>query len=233
MQDADNLIWKLKLVMDGRAPARLLDTYTAERGDAADENILNSTRSTDFITPKGAASKTFRNAVLELSRTLPFARKLVNSGRLSVPSFLVGSPLNTPDCEPFAGDMVPGAPLDDAPVQVDGRPGWLVDHTGGRFQALYFCDDAAAIPEGMQLQLLGLADAAIPVEPLVVARRGGDCRLKAVVDSEGLAFARYDAQPGTLYLVRPDQHVAARWREAEVSRVVAAVARATANFSGA
>jgi 3-(3-hydroxy-phenyl)propionate hydroxylase len=233
VQDADNLVWKLKLVMDGCAPLQLLDSYTAERGAAADENILNSTRSTDFITPKGTISKTFRNAVLELSRALPFARKLVNSGRLSVPSFLVDSPLNTPDCEPFAGDMVPGAPLDDAPVTVDGQPGWLIDQTGGRFQALYFCDDAADLPEGMQRQLLGLTAAAIPVEPLVIARRGGTCSLKTVADTEGLAFARYDAQPGTLYLVRPDQHVAARWREAEISRVVAAVARATANFSGA
>jgi 3-(3-hydroxy-phenyl)propionate hydroxylase len=85
----------------------------------------------------------------------------------------------------------------------------------------------------MQRQLLGLTAAAIPVEPLVIARRGGTCSLKTVTDTEGLAFARYDAQPGTLYLVRPDQHVAARWREAEVSRVVAGVARATANFSGA
>lgn len=233
VQDADNLIWKLKLVMDGRAPARLLDTYTDERGEAADENILNSTRSTDFITPKGAVSKTFRNAVLELSRTLPFARKLVNSGRLSVPSFLTNSPLNTPDCEPFAGDMVPGAPLDDAPVTLAGQPGWLVDQTGGRFQALVFCDDASGLPDGMQRQLLGLMDAAIPVEPLVIARTGSANRLKTVVDAEGLAFARYDAQPGTLYLVRPDQHVAARWRETEVSRVVAAVARATANFAEA
>jgi 3-(3-hydroxy-phenyl)propionate hydroxylase len=233
VQDADNLVWKLKLVMDGCAPLQLLDSYTTERGAAADENILNSTRSTDFITPKGTVSKTFRNAVLELSRELPFARKLVNSGRLSVPSFLVDSPLNTPDCEPFAGDMVPGAPLDDAPVTVDGQPGWLIDQTGGRFQALYFCDDAADLPEGMQRQLLGLTEAAIPVEPLVIARRGGACSLRTVADTEGLAFARYDAQPGTLYLVRPDQHVAARWREAEVSRVVAAVARATANFSEA
>lgn len=230
VQDADNLIWKLKLVMDGRAPLRLLDSYSSERGDAADENILNSTRSTDFITPKGAVSKTFRNAVLELSRELPFARKLVNSGRLSVPSFLTGSSLNTPDCEAFAGDMVPGAPMDDAPVEIDGQAGWLVDQVGGGFRALYFCDDAGAIPEGMQLQLQGMGEATIPVEPLVVARKGGQCRLKTVVDAEGMAFARYDATPGTLYLIRPDQHVAARWREAEVSRVVAAVARATGNF---
>ena len=80
------------------------------------------------------------------------------------------------------------------------------------------------------MQLLALAEAAIPVEPLVIARKAGKCRLKVVVDSEGLAFSRYDARPGTLYLARPDQHVAARCREAEVTRIVAAVARATANF---
>ncbi len=231
VQDTDNLVWKLKLVMDGRAPMALLDTYSTERTFGADENIMNSTRSTDFITPKSAASKTFRNAVLDLSRDLPFARKLVNSGRLSVPCFLADSSLNTPDSEAFAGDMVPGAPMDDAPVDVDGQPSWLIDQIGGRFQALYFCDDPSAIPEAMQLQLQGMAATAIPVETLVIAKRAGQCALKVLVDREGLAFPRYDALPGTLYLVRPDQHVAARWREAEVSRVVAAVARATANFA--
>jgi hypothetical protein len=49
-------VWKLKLVMDGKAPATLLDTYSEERA-AADENILNSTRSTDFITPKSRPAR--------------------------------------------------------------------------------------------------------------------------------------------------------------------------------
>jgi 3-(3-hydroxy-phenyl)propionate hydroxylase len=57
VQDTDNLVWKLKLVMDGKAPATLLDTYSEERGHAADENILNSTRSTDFITPKSESAR--------------------------------------------------------------------------------------------------------------------------------------------------------------------------------
>jgi 3-(3-hydroxy-phenyl)propionate hydroxylase len=230
VQDADNLIWKLKLVMDGRAPVRLLDTYTDERGFGADENLLNSTRSTDFITPKGPVSQTFRNAVLELSRTLPFARKLVNSGRLSVPSFLTGSILNTPDSEPFSGDMLPGAPMDDAPLTRDGKPAWLIDQCGDQFQLLLFCDDASSLPESMQHQLLGLAHATIPIETLVIAHRGNAPGLNVLLDHEGLAFARYDARDGTCYLARPDQHVAARWREPEVSRIVAAVARATANF---
>jgi 3-(3-hydroxy-phenyl)propionate hydroxylase len=229
VQDADNLIWKLKLVMDGRAPVRLLDTYTDERGFGADENLLNSTRSTDFITPKGPVSQTFRNAVLELSRTLPFARKLVNSGRLSVPSFLTDSVLNTPDSEPFSGDMLPGAPMDDAPLTRDGKPAWLIDQCGDQFQLLLFCDDASSIPGAMQRKLIDLTHATIPVETLVIARQGNASGLNVLLDHEGLAFARYDAKDGTCYLARPDQHVAARWRETDESRIVAAVARATAN----
>src|SRR5690606_34550080 len=97
VQDVDNLGWKLDLVMKGLAPMALLDSYDAERVFAARENLLNSTRSTDFITPKTPASRAFRDAVLEPSQTLPFARAFVNSGRLSVPATLSQSPLNTPD----------------------------------------------------------------------------------------------------------------------------------------
>jgi 3-(3-hydroxy-phenyl)propionate hydroxylase len=31
LQDTDNLVWKLKLVVDGKAPESLLDTYSDER----------------------------------------------------------------------------------------------------------------------------------------------------------------------------------------------------------
>ena len=88
IQDADNLAWKLELVLAGQAPERLLDSYDAERAYAADENIRHSTRSTDFITPKSEVSRTFRDAVLGLAKRYPFARALVNSGRLSLPATL-------------------------------------------------------------------------------------------------------------------------------------------------
>ncbi|MGB4345101.1 MAG: FAD-dependent oxidoreductase [Burkholderiaceae bacterium] len=231
VQDADNLIWKLKLVLDGKAPAQLLDTYSTERADAADENILNSTRSTDFITPKGPVSKTFRNAVLELSREHAFARKLVNSGRLSVPTFLTNSVLNTIDSDEFAGDMVPGAPMDDAPVQINAQRQWLIDQCGGRFQALYFVADPAQISAELIALFAGLANASIPVETLIVASKPGQLPgLTVAVDEEGLAAARYDARAGTFYLLRPDQHVAARWRQPAEAQINMAVARATCNL---
>ena len=67
VQDADNLGWKLAAVLAATAPEALLDSYDAERIPANDENILNSTRSTDFITPKNEAARAYRDAVLELA----------------------------------------------------------------------------------------------------------------------------------------------------------------------
>lgn len=74
-------MWKLARVIDGLAPPRLLDTCSHERVYAAAENIMNSTRSTDFITPASNASGTFRDAVLQLAEKHPFAPKRVNLGR--------------------------------------------------------------------------------------------------------------------------------------------------------
>ncbi|NDH74497.1 MAG: FAD-dependent oxidoreductase, partial [Rhodobacteraceae bacterium] len=93
LQDVDNLSWKLAHVIKGLAPDTLLNSYDDERIHGADENIMNSTRSTDFITPKSDISRVFRNAVLDLSEHHDFARPLVNSGRLSMPCNYVGHSL--------------------------------------------------------------------------------------------------------------------------------------------
>jgi 3-(3-hydroxy-phenyl)propionate hydroxylase len=227
-QDVDDLMWKLALVMKGQASDKLLDTYAHDRQFAADENIMNSTRSTDFITPKSRTSKTFRNQVLALAKHFPFARKLVNSGRLSVPSFLTQSLLNTPDVDSFSGVMVPGAPMDDAPVQVKGQDSWLLDQVGNQFGLMLFVD---AEPDAQLLaQIKALAADPIGVKPLLVAPRPLNMEgVDVVVDTQGWAVKRYDAKPGTVYLLRPDQHVAARWRALDAARVRQAVARATCN----
>jgi 3-(3-hydroxy-phenyl)propionate hydroxylase len=227
VQDADNLVWKLKLVLDGKAPERLLDTYSDERVYAADENLLNSTRSTDFITPKSTVSKTFRNAVLELAQENTFARKLVNSGRLSVPAILAQSSLSTADIDAFDGSLVPGAPLEDGPLEGGG---WLLREVGGGFTGLYFADDPATIPEQVGSQFARLADGPIPVRTLVVSPRAGDLRhARVVVDAKSVLARRYDARDGTYYLVRPDQHVAGRWRVLDSALVRKALGTATCN----
>jgi 3-(3-hydroxy-phenyl)propionate hydroxylase len=85
------------MVLRGQASEALIDRSHQERAFAADENILNSTRSTDFITPKSKISHVFRNAVLELAERHAFARPIVHSGRLSLPSIYDGLALTGPD----------------------------------------------------------------------------------------------------------------------------------------
>jgi 3-(3-hydroxy-phenyl)propionate hydroxylase len=230
VQDADNLAWKLRLVVEGKAPESLLDTYAREREQAADENILNSTRSTDFITPKSEASRLFRDAVLQLAKDQPFARKLVNSGRLSTPSTYTDSPLNTPDVDAFAVALRPGAPAADAPLTLHGQADWLLRQLGGSFTGIYVA--GSALDAEVLAQTEALARESIPVRTLVIAPKG-EGKQGMFEDSAGLFAARYDATPGSFYLLRPDQHVCARWRSFNPQVVRAAVARASGNTAAA
>ena len=237
VQDADNLGWKLALVVQGSAPEALLDSYAAEREAAADENIRNSTRATDFITPKSEVSRLFRDAALELAKTHAFARSLVNSGRLSVPTTLHGSPLNTPDADAFDGRMVPGAPAADAPLRrADGSDSWLLrELAGDGFTALVFGDErtAARLAQELAQAAQGLP-VALAVRCIVTPPPGGtaplvDADSVSLVDADGLAARRYDAAiSGAVYLLRPDQHVCARWRRPSAGQLRSAVEHALA-----
>lgn len=229
-QDTDNLLWKLKLVMDGNAPDALIDSYCDEREFAADENLLNSTRSTDFISPKSKTSLRFRNATLELSKEYHFAQKLVNSGRLSDAAFLIESPLNTADDDSFEGKMVAGAVMDDAPIQGDLDERWALKVFANQFQLLYFIDNANTLDDATVKQLLALNQGKIPIQPVVVSTSGTAPQgIKTVQDIKGLLGARYDARNGTCYLTRPDQHIAGRWRTLDSNKIAQALNTATCN----
>jgi len=225
IQDVDNLVWKLELVLEDLAPPTLLDSYDAERVVAADENIRNSTRSTDFITPKSDVSRSFRDAALTLAKRYSFARRLVNSGRLSLPATFATSPLNTVDSASFAGRMQPGTVAADAPVTGAGGS-WLLDYLGEGFTLLVF---AAQVSPSTLLDLGALAKDSISCRTVLVggARTGSVSGVICIADPSGAIAERYDAKPGTAYLFRPDQHVCARWRALDVVQVRAAIARAT------
>lgn len=230
VQDTDNLIWKLKLVMDGKAPETLLDSYSQEREFAADENIMNSTRATDFITPKTEVSKVFRNAVLELARDYAFAQDLTNSGRLSDPAVLYDSSLNTQDEDEFAGEMVPGAVVDDATINTAQGESFFLNSLGNRFNLLYFRNNAENVESSVIDEMARLQDAEIPIEPIVIANNGtAAANIRTLIDTDGYIRNRFDMENGSCYLVRPDQHVAARWRQFDRLSVEAALARATGN----
>lgn len=191
IQDIDNLCWKLAMIVKGDCADTLLDTYDQERRHGSDENILNSSRATNFMTPKSEMEAIFRNETLNLAATMPFARKLVNSGRLSEPCSLTGQPLQTP-AEPDASGLVPGTSCPDAPVMHRGRETWLLDHLGGQFLLLTIGD--VALPDGQ-----------MDIGHLSVLKNSNDPDVYQ--DHRQFAAARYgDAMA---YLIRPDQHIAA------------------------
>jgi 3-(3-hydroxy-phenyl)propionate hydroxylase len=213
VQDADNLAWKLDRVLRGVSPAHLLATYGPEREYAADENILNSTRATDFITPKSEISRVFRDATLQLAKDHAFARKLVNSGRLSVPAVLRDSPLNTPDVDAFDTPVVPGSVMPDAPVKKGGVEAWLLRELGANFTLITYGPVPIWVADWLQ---------SLPPDDCKVLQLGVD-----VDDTQGLVAQRLNLQSGNAYLVRPDQHVCARWRAPTAAEVQAAYHRAT------
>jgi 3-(3-hydroxy-phenyl)propionate hydroxylase len=211
LEDAENLAWKLARVLRGTSPERLFESYHVERSTAADENIRESTRSTDFMAPSSRQEARLRQAVLSLAKDTEFGKRMINGGRLSVPS-VYDTPLSTPDGEAWRGGPRPGASMLDAPLSGrDGSSAFLTEafvKAGKRFTLLEFANGAAtSVPEDVG-----------------VIRIGDD----GFGDPSGLLGARYDAAPGTGYLLRPDGYVAARFRHFTRDRIVAALARATA-----
>src|SRR3989440_1782644 len=139
IQDVDNLCWKLALVLQGRAPEALLESYDCERVRACEENIRHSSRTTRFMTPKTPMERQLRDAVLALAREFPFARTLVNSGRLSRPCSLAGLSSIVADEAAVAGPMAPGTACADAPlVRTDGGPTRRLAFIGGELRGLTF-----------------------------------------------------------------------------------------------
>src|ERR1700722_18229958 len=141
LEDAENLAWKLDRVLRETSPEALLWTYHVERGAAADENIRESTRSTDFMAPATRQEARLRKAVLSLAKETEFGKRMVNGGRLSVPS-IYDSPLSTGDTEVWRDGPRPGTSMPDAPLAAHrGEPGVLTEafiETGTRFTLLAF-----------------------------------------------------------------------------------------------
>jgi 3-(3-hydroxy-phenyl)propionate hydroxylase len=185
IQDADNLAWKLALVLNGRADVALLDTYCAERRAAAHENIRVSDRTTRFLRPPTHAERCFRDAVLGLARTHAFARLLVNAGRMSLPGVYATSRLNVGE---RGGRSVPNIATNLA----DGRHGDLA-------QLLRWADgNYVAVVRNPSLQLRAL-EQRHPVRFVAAEKLGGG--FAALATATNCADAE-------VIILRPDSYCA-------------------------
>jgi 3-(3-hydroxy-phenyl)propionate hydroxylase len=209
IQDAYNLGWKLALVTAGRAPERLLDTYDAERQPAARQNLEVTSRTARFLAPRSPAERTLRDAVIALARKYPFARALVNSGRLSVANPYPGSPAVT-----NGGQSVPNVPI----TLPDGARSTLVElaqRTGTAFIGVLYAptrtEDVAAYA--------WLEASGRPFRFFV-------CGPGGVGDPDGKLKQALGAEPGSFALIRPDLYLAGCAHDARPAHAEAMLKRA-------
>ena len=208
IQDVDNLAWKLAAVLTDGAPPSLIDSYQTERSIGASENILNSARATNFMTPKSRVEALFRNAVLTLASDHAFARKLINSGRLSLPAVLSESPLQKQSDAPLPS----GSVIADAPLHGSDGTVWLIDVLPPDFCLLHVGPDP--MPNINSLPRIGI---------------GHHADYPTYEDIDGWAAKRYGTRHS--YLIRPDGHICAAFERLDAAAVRAAIARARGEAS--
>lgn len=206
--DADNLGWKLALVIAGHASPTLLESYHNERHAAAVENIEVTSRSALFLTPDTPARRLFRDAVLDLARHMPEVRPMVNTGRLAIAQSYPASPLNIKDSWIVTDGLAPGSPFVNGPViRPDGTMGHLLEVLDGGFVALHFLPDNAELP--VEVIATSLATG-VGLRSYVISRSKRELPVPVLVDLSGALFRAYGAAGGATYLLRPDGYVIAR-----------------------
>jgi len=198
LADAHNIAWKLAWVMQGKAGAALLDSYTPERRGATLDVFANATKSARFMTPPTRGWQVMRDAALNLALSHPFAGQLANPRQMT-PYTYSDSPVVVADDASFSGGASAGAILPDARV----GDGHLSDHLGEAFSLIVF-DDALA----KNVDLPG-------VEVIIL-------------DARSKAAKLLSAGSSSAYLVRPDLHIAARWFEATPGAIKLGLAHAIA-----
>jgi 3-(3-hydroxy-phenyl)propionate hydroxylase len=205
--DADNLAWKLAYVVQARGGEALLDSYSHERIGAFHVNAENAMRSTEFMSPPSRGFELMREAALSLAGAHRGIAQLVNPRQTEAVRY-VDSALSSP------GDDWTGGPLPGEVLPGDVLVAGLVHGAGTAFTLLVLSPDLARPPVDDAVLAQAQQAAGVPC----VVRHSSDADL----------CRRLGAGEGAVYLVRPDDHVAARWRQVSADAIVAALRRAVA-----
>ncbi|WP_258128740.1 FAD-dependent monooxygenase [Achromobacter anxifer] len=215
LDDAGNLAWKLAWVLKGQAPDSLLDSYSFERVHATRQNLAYGAKSTEFMAPPDFGFRLMREAALRLALSDERVRPLINP-RQSAPISYDASALNLEDGAPRAGAAAaPGQPAPEALLQDGDAPLHLSACFGAGFVALALEPGARLAAE---LEALAAATHDSP-HPLRLLRTGAG----ALEDTHGQLRQRYGAEPGTVYLLRPDGYVLGRWSTPAATTLIAAL----------
>ncbi|MFL6835894.1 MAG: hypothetical protein ACJ8FZ_01115, partial [Bradyrhizobium sp.] len=103
---------------------------------------------------------------------------------------------------PASGSAAPNARLGDG--------SYLLDYAGNGMTAILFCEGQPTAEQAALLAQLGRIDKRFVA--LLIASRGLVFDAKTIADGDGGIARLFAAETGTLYLLRPDLHIAGRWK---------------------
>lgn len=231
IDDADNLAWKLAYVIKGVAADELLDSYSSERVAAAHENLSYGTKSTEFMAPPSFAFDLMRRAVLSLAVKHEGVRSLINPRQTSAIAYTT-SPLNAAlaECAAFNAGPAPGAVLQECPLTIvtdcSAVLGHITDLVSREF-VLFVFSEFGVVHDDFELLLESLESAGVPLQIVAISRNPvASGKPRAAFDHTSRLFPMYGAESGTGYLVRPDGHVMARWKNVRPDEVAEAIFQA-------
>lgn len=210
--DADNLAWKLAAVLRGLAPDSLLDSYHEERHEAAAQNVQVTARTTRFLRPAEGMERTFRSAAISLARQYPFARTLINTGRMAVANSYTQSSI----CERTGGLSVQNVAFRWADGSV-GHVNDLVAWAGGRLLVLVFGDISQAAAQ----RLRHLASAAPVCCVQVLGPQTPPQAREHVIDPVGHLQGACHVFGHAWALLRPDAYIAATGESVDTALIQA------------
>jgi len=216
LADAENLGWKLASVLNGEADETLLNSYSPERRGATLDVFGNATKSTRFMTPPTRGWRLAREAALSLSLKHEFPRGLANPRQMQPYTYSesVLTPYAGRDAE-FAGGPASGSVALNAEL-ADGSH--LLDRAGIGLTAILFCEGSPTAEQAALLGQLGAIDMRFVALP--VACQGAAAEFKSIADPNGEIARLFAAAPGTFYLLRPDLHIAGRWKTIVTNEVL-------------
>ena len=172
LADAENIGWKLALVLNGEANERLLDSYSPERRGATLDVFANATKSTRFMTPPTRGWRLAREAALSLSLKHEFPRGLANPRQMQPYTYSASrlTPYAGRDAE-FAGGPVCGSAAPNAKL---GDGSYLLDRAGNGMTAILFSAGPPNAEQAALLAELGRIDKRFV--PIVVTSGGSGFR---------------------------------------------------------
>ncbi len=217
IQDADNLGWKLALVLKGLLPAIYLDSYHSERHFAAEQNVAITNRTMRFLTPQTPMEKVFRKAVIDLAKQFEFAQSLVNTGRLSTPTEYghvfsqkpaVQSRENVAEVGDNSIDAITGLSIANC---VMSSPSQFVRHLidlmraeGGKICLL--CVDTESLAQTAEIAKRFPAFVAKFVALVGAQHKYPGLAANSWTDSTGYLTNKLNLRPGHVGILRPDLH---------------------------